>query len=239
MSRILIVLQYYHEERDQALAWAKLVVRLGNPGKEADILVSTRFDTVPDKEIVDTLAQAFSVFTHQGRRKAKGWPHGCNEMWFDTIAHIKEWTKQGRYHYDVIATLEADSCPLVPNWIQRLLMAWDGRGMGVTMAGYESAIPGPWPHINGNCLVSGELSHLTWLAETICGANASQGWDYCHARKFYQRGAQAIPEILSLWQFKGVIDDYVIDQWVQQGAALFHGCKTQALFNCIWKRTVE
>jgi hypothetical protein len=186
-------------------------------------MLAGRFDVKHDAETIAYVARSFNTVPFVAKRTGTGWPHGCNELWFDTVEFcrqnilLKKWPA-----YKAILTFESDCVPMQPDWIERLHKAWDARQpAGSICAG--SLQTAPAEHINGNMLLSADLNDLEMIRK-IGGAAPNSGWDYYIAPRLKRRGWSPIKEILSYWQMKTCPRE-VFDQLRSEGVVMLHGCK--------------
>jgi hypothetical protein len=188
----------------------------------ADILLAGRFDVRHDQDTIMHIAKSFNVSPFVSRRQAEGWPHGCNELWFDTVEYCRENLEAKKWpRYKAILTCEADCVPLRRDWIERMHAAWDSRKSNEICAG--ALLQAPGEHMNGNMLVSAELADLHFFRK-IGGAPPSQGWDYAIAGQLKRRGWLPTNEIVSYWGMK-TCPPAVIEELQRRDVALLHGCK--------------
>lgn len=230
-TQMLIVMQYY--SGDRALAERSLRLMVDLEEKEctfADILLSRRIDCPPpSKDLVAYLRRRFAVNIFEGRRHAKGWPNGPNEMFFDVMAKVFEMTQARKWNYKAILTLEADDTPITRDWLHRLSRAWDQR-RGCVMGDLQLA---PAPHINGNALFSGDIRFLKFIRD-MGGCHPAKGWDYDIAADLKRRGWTDTPLIRSDWGMPTAPEGYV-NQLLNEGVVLHHGCKDGSLIEQVRK----
>lgn len=224
MSRLLIALQFYPGDQAEAMQLARLMADLEpQHRRDADLLFCGRFDCVHDWDTINYCCSKFNIATFLTRRKATGWPAGCNEMWHDLVDLMVE----NRIFnlgpaYDAILTCEADCVPMVSDWINRLKEAWLNRTPGALIAGHL-AKSNNHAHINGNLLLSGHLADLQQV-QKLRGSPPHIGWDYHHAFWFSRAGWAVIPEIVS-WHSTQHFTEEDWDKLVANGCAFFHGVK--------------
>ena len=240
--RMLICLQYWRGDRDQAMQLARLIADL-QPGhsEEADFLFVGRFDCPHDQASIKYVSRRFNVFTHTTRGRATGWPLGCNDLFFGAMNYALGMMKTGRIpHYPLIFTCEADGVPLVQNWIARLKWAWvtASKARPICMAGHfipDVHAPNGIGHINGNALVSGDLEFLEWLKKANETRKLKTGWDWILAEDFRLRGWADVKEIRSAWR-RPALSEEEYAAAVDSGVAWFHGVKEDALLNMSRKK---
>jgi len=228
-NKILIALQYWAGDKEQACKLARLLADIEPKMCEyADFLFVCRFDCDHDPGTVKYVARKFKTFTHISKRRGTGWPAGCNGTFFGTM----EWF----YHkknlkqilpYKAIFLCEADGIPLSLDWIERLNKQWDesnsGRPVGVAGPWLEN---GPIPdcgHINGNCMMSGDLNFLKWLVVRVSDVHVNVGWDYILAPQFRDRGWIDVPKMKSVW--RQPITEEIFLRQIEEKTIWWHGAK--------------
>lgn len=224
MSKILLALQFYPGDQKAAMSLARLLADLEpRHSDQADMLFAGRFDVKHDREAIAHVARSFNIIPFVSRRTGTGWPHGCNELWFDTMDFCRENILLKKWPaYKAILTFEADCVPLQTDWIERLHKAWDSRTPeGSICAG--ALLSAPAEHINGNMLISAALPDLEMIRK-IGGSAPNAGWDYFIAPRLKRRGWSPIPGIVSYWNMKTCPRD-VFDKLRADGVAMLHGCK--------------
>lgn len=223
MSKLLIALQFYPGDQDQAMELARLVADIEPRHSErADFMFAGRFDVKHDRDTIMYASRAFNTIPFVSRRQGIGWPHGCNELWFDTIEFCRENIEAKKWpQYKAILTFEADCVPMQKDWIERLHRAWDSRQSSEICAG--ALLQAPGEHMNGNMMVSAEVPDLHFFRK-IGGASPSQGWDYAIAGKLKRRGWLPIGDIVSYWGMKTLPRD-VFEDLHRREVAMLHGCK--------------
>lgn len=238
-GRMLVVLQFYHEEEERLRELVRLLVDLAPSGqKNTDVMLSARYDTTAPKDVVENLKRKFNVWVHVCRRQAVGWPFGPNEQWFDTVTRINELRRTRVIpQYDCILTTETDTCPMVVDWDRRLHAAYLRAGKSFVGCLVKA---GTGSHINGNMMISGSPKILDWIARKG-GCRANEGWDSVLSNEFQSLGWAGIPEIMSLWRYDfygGEYREEFVDTLLDSGVAWFHGCKTLDLLKLMRGRLV-
>ena len=236
INRMLIALQYWNGDRNRALTLAHFLADLEPVKcKIADFLMVARFDSSIDDDTTRHLARKFNTYTLRSRRRATGWPDGCNELWFSTMEWVQSMTNARRIPaYKAIFTCEADGCPIQANWIDRMSSEWDrvNREKPVVIAG---ALVEPGPHINGNALITGEPRFLHWISRRVGGVRPGCGWDFCMAPEFKRLGWADIPGMKSIYNTPSFSEeDYanmIKNDWIW-----VHGGKDTSLINLGRKR---
>lgn len=198
--------------------------------QKADILFAGRFDVKHDQATLAHVSRSFNVCPFLSRRQgAVGWPHGCNELWFDTMSYIQERIKAKVWpQYKAILTIEGDCVPLKRDWVDRLHALWDNERPPMAFC-TGALLSAPAEHINGNSLWSASPDDLEFVRR-IGGANPGMGWDYQHAGKFKNRGWHTTDKIISYWNMQ-TCDRQTFENLMATDAALFHGCKDLSLLS--------
>lgn len=237
-NKILIALQFWQGDKAGALKLASFLADLEPKHSElADIVLVNRFDCRQDfPETIKKLSRKFNVFSYTSPQRGVGWPDGCNSLWFGTIAWAFSFMEVGKIpSYKAIFTCEADGAPIFPDWIARMSTAWDevqraAAPKKVYIAGPLVSGPGIEEHINGNCLVSGDMKFLHWITRRVSGMPGGAGWDYSMRGAFKQWGWANIPGMVSYYntplfsreRCQKMVDDQLI--WV-------HGDKSNCLID--------
>lgn len=236
MPRILLALQFWQGDKERAGKLARFIAdQQVAHSQEVDLLLSARWDCDPDPSVVRHCSRAFNVYTTKGSTKLTGHPAGCWALWHDTVEFVRDGTSSGRLpRYDCVLTFEADCVPLTKDWAVRLLGAWLRDGAGQMALGHE-ILPkvSPYPHLNGNMLVSGELRHLDELAKFTCSTKSA--WDLKIYPLLKRHGCRSIPEIRS-GIFKEVGDGWVRAA-IEDGVVFVHGDKDGSVFRGLQART--
>lgn len=226
MSRILLALQYWEGDRARAGELARFIADLeAEPRTDADLLLSARFDSGHDPEVVAHVSKKFRTFTARGRSTLTGYPDGSFGLWHDTVTSVRDRCKSGEWPtYDCVLTFEADCTPMCRDWVPRLLEAWKaGTADRDRIAlGQLWPAPGcPYPHINGNLLVSGGMDHLDRLV--AWRAKPKLAWDVGIYPMLRDHGAVGTPAISSFYVRHAA--DRWFDYTTGRGAVFFHGDK--------------
>jgi hypothetical protein len=230
--KFLIALQFWHGDRDQAMKLARLITDLSpNRVDLADFLFVSRFDTKHDLATEKYLSRRFN--THSitcRRRRGTGWPHGCNDLWFGTLDWIYTMREAKKIpQYKAVFTIEADGCPLVPNWLHDVTASWDRANTGKKVYVHGAMLMAPGIHINGNALFSCDPKFLHHITRRIAGCSPAGGWDYLLSPVFQKWGWENCPAIRSYWR-AGSIDETAFNREVAQGVSYLHGIKDSSAF---------
>src|SRR5258708_2842051 len=202
-NRILIALQFWQDDKAAALKLASFLADLEPKHTElADIVLVNRFDCPKDYDSTITkLSRKFNVFSYRSPSRETGWPSGCNGLWFGTIGWAFSFMEDRKLpHYKAIFTCEADGAPVHRDWIARMSAAWDQTQRGpkpVYIAGPLVSGGGIDEHVNGNCLIAGDLKFLHWITRRVGGMPGGTGWDYGLREPFKQWGWANIPGMVS------------------------------------------
>jgi hypothetical protein len=231
--RLLLVLQFFPGDRALAMELAKLWADLEpRPNKNVEVLLAARFDTKADSRVAAYLSRKFQVHTFVGRRRAQGWPFGCNELWHDIAAYVYERIVAKLWPpFDVMLTTEADSVPLVPGWTDKLLAEWDRRG--VCVMGHLTTQYIVW-HVNGNAMFSCKEPFLRAVIHEG-GCDARVGWDVAMTKTFQRWGQADSVVIRSFWRGPPFTHE-LLDTLLAGGAVFYHGIKTDQGIRTIRER---
>lgn len=197
VGRILLALQFWEGDRARAGELARFITDLERvPHPRADFLLSARFDSTPDPEVVKYVGRRFNVFTAIGSTQLTGHPAGSFGLWHDTLVAVRERARADS-RYACAFVFEADCVPLAREWIDELLA--DGLAHpGAAVAGHEwHGSNCPFPHINGNMLISCRLPKLDALIQWR--GSPARAWDVEGYRAFLALGGRNTPVIRSLY----------------------------------------
>lgn len=223
MSRLLYALQVYHGDVAYGLEVARLHADLcsGTPYHDVEALLVYRRDCPKPTEIENLLKSSFSkVMVYQARRREIDFPAGPNGVWCDLMQFVAEQTKHKIFSYECILTTEADAVPLVLDWPQRLLDAWNRE---------KKSVIGCWHpngerkegHINGNALFDPAISSKDFR---ILGSPPHAAWDTWMAHIFYQLGWADIPEIRNVYRASN-LEPRSFEKLRANGCVWLHGVK--------------
>jgi hypothetical protein len=236
-GKILLALQYWDQDKQLGMKLARLIADMEDRHSDkADFLFMSRFDCTHDTNTEKYVNRKFNTYSVTNRRRASGWPHGCNDLWFgvmDWIYIMREAKKIPQY--DAVFTFEADGAPLLPNWITVLRHAWDTAQMEKRTYVYGAFLQYPAPHINGNGLFSCDPKFTYWLAREKVAASPHKGWDYELAPDFARWGWGNCPCIKSYWRTETFGEEQFVNE-VNQGVAWLHGIKDDSLIDICRKR---
>lgn len=236
-DRVLLALQYWEGDRAQAMDVARFIADLQPKHTDAaDFLFVSRFDCHHDQDAVKYVSNKFNVRTFTSRRRGKGWPHGCNDLWFSTIEHVNDNIEIRKFpKYKFVLTFEADCVPMSTRWIQHLIEQWDlaqaKRRVFVMGAQLES----PGRHINGNALFSTDQAFTRWLSKDVSAAPPSQGWDYYLGPSFRSWGVAIMPGLQSFWATP-TFSETDIENSFGRGDVFVHGVKDRSLLHAARKK---
>jgi hypothetical protein len=234
-NKILIALQFWKGDMAGAMKLANFLADLEPAHNNlADFLLVDRFDCQTDfSDTLKKLSRKFNVFNYTSPQRGTGWPDGCNSLWFGTMEWVYSYMEAKQIpQYKANFTCEADGAPVYQDWITRMSSAWDAvqQPQPVCIAGPLVSGPGIEEHVNGNCLITGNLEFLYWVVRRVGGMPGGCGWDYGLRGEFKKRGWANIPGMVSYYntprfskeQYKKMLDDQLI--WV-------HGDKSNCLID--------
>lgn len=233
-NKILIALQFWEGDKAGALKLANYLADLEPRHTNlADIVLVNRFDCKKDfDDTLKKLSRKFNVFSYTSPQRGVGWPDGCNSLWFGTMEWVYSFMEVGKLPgYKCVFTCEADGAPVLPNWLPLLSAAWDktqAEPKKVFIAGPLVKSEHIEEHVNGNCLVSGNMKFLHWITRRVAGVPGGCGWDYFMRDAFKQWGWANIPEMVSLYNTPHFSrDEYTAMQ--KRGLIWVHGDKSNCL----------
>ncbi len=221
--KTLLAIQYFDKEWPLVYQLAQTMCAFQPElSQNAGVLFSARFDSkIPDYAVKE-VSRHFHVYTHISRRRAAGWPFGCNELWFDTMQWLYEMQVAGSFlDYDTVMCLEADDTPLWPDWVARLRATWAALPSPKVAMGH--VVPDYTRHINGNAMFSLEKRFMSGIVR-IGGCRPDIGWDCMMAPFFFRQGGYDTPAIRS-WYAKKTITKEEIQRLKNDGCVLLHGVK--------------
>lgn len=232
VGRILLALQFWEGDRARAGELARFITDLERvPHPRADILLSARFDTAADPEVAQYVGRRFNVFTAVGTTRLTGHPAGSFGLWHDTLVAIRDRVRVDPRYVCAFA-FEADCVPLALGWIDELLDDWLAHPE-YSMAGHEWTAPEcPFPHINGNMLISCRAPRLDALIQWR--GNPARAWDLEGYRDFQAMGARNTPKIRSIY-VRNTPPDF-LGRLRRGGASVLHGDKDGSAFRIASER---
>jgi hypothetical protein len=199
-TKLLIALQFWKGDMAQALELAKFMADLEpKHNAQADLVLVHRVDCPAPTQIVGHVSRKFNTFVYKSPRSEQGWPQGCNALMESTVEWAYCMMDAGRLpKYKAIFLCEADGGPVSRDWVAKMSNAWDeaNKRKPVVIAG--PLVYGPSEHINGNCMLSGDLSFLRWFVRGPRQHTAG-GWDYVMWPIFKQKGAANISGMKSYY----------------------------------------
>lgn len=231
MNPLLIALQYWDGDRDAMVDLLHLLadvqLRAGSP---ADVLVFRSHEAEPvPRPTMARLAEAFEV-SREARcsRRVHGYPSGPNAMWHDLMTQVALATREGRMSYEAVLTIEADSCPVAVDWIDRLLTEW--RSSKTAVLGSWSHVDDPrrpqgLGHINGNALFAPDL---LLRDSSLYGTPSGSAWDTWHAPALHRLGWRNTGLMRNLYR-RETIDDDEVSRQIDDGAVYIHGVRDDSL----------
>jgi hypothetical protein len=191
--KILIALQFWEGDRAAALNLANFLADLEPRHTPlADFVFVHRADCRPPGPEVSYMSRKFNTFVYKSPRSETGWPQGCNALMESTVEWAYCMMEANRIpRYKSIFLCEADGGPVSRDWVAKMSHAWDVANARKPVVIAGPLVFGPSEHINGNCMLSGDLSFLKWL---VRGPRqyTSGGWDFVMWPTFKQKGAANI-----------------------------------------------
>lgn len=233
-SKILLALQFWEGDKEQAMKVARLIADLETRhSDQADFLFVSRFDCTHDKKTLDHVSRKFNTYSYINRRRGTEWPHGCNDLWFGTMDWIYGVNVAKRFPiYKSILTFEADSVPLIPNWISEISREWDRAQPTKVLGAFQKS---PGNHINGNAMFSGDIKFLKHIARDIGGCSPQGGWDFVLAPTFQRLGWRDSKLFRSWWNYPSMTLE-TFNQISSEGVVLFHGTKDSSVIDLVRRR---
>lgn len=238
MKKLLLSILFWEEDKRQAMQLARLLADLQDEHSDAaDFLFVSRFDCTHDDTTVKYVSRKFDTHVTTSRHRGKGWPLGCNAIWIGMIEWLfhKKNAKQ-LPDYKAVFCIEADGAPLRKDWINYLSQEWDrvNETIPIVMAGDVLTNPQGYQHINGNALLSADLSFLKAVCHKA-GFNARAGWDYHLAPWFKQKGWADLQGIKSDWR-RPAFKEEEWEKELAEGTVWLHGVKDNSLIEVARKK---
>lgn len=232
--KILITFNFWKGDKAQTMRAARFLADIEpTMCSNADMLFVCRPDCTQDEETVQYVSKKFHVYTATSRRSEVGWPQGCNGLFFGTADFIYEQRAAKKLpDYKAFLIFEGDSCPLVPDWIQKLSDAWDAANTSVL----GPLIKSPPVHINGNALYSGDMKFLQYLSRKISGCSPCIGYDVFLYTALKKWGLKDCPIMRSHWHCPSMTPQ-VFRLLRSQGVVFLHGVKDESMMNVYWELT--
>jgi hypothetical protein len=232
-DKLLLILQFWNGDKEQAMQLARLLADI-EPAHNgiADFLFVSRFDTSHDQATIKHVSRKFNTFSYVSKGRGTGWPAGCNDLLFGALGWVYHKKRAAQIPgYKAVFCFEADGIPMCKDWIAGLRREWTRVNSLYPVFQAGAWLPnGPdnigTGHINGNCLLSGNLEFLRWLTTNARGINSNAGWDWVLSPKFKERGWADIPKIRSMWRTPMTEEIFLIG--MAEGRIWHHGIKDDA-----------
>lgn len=183
--KLLIVLNYWNGDRDMMKSLAELICDLESKRNEnADILFFRRWDAEQmPHALIHRLEEKFESVKQLAcrRRNAGGYPYGPNEMFYDLLESMygRDWQMK----YYAFLNMEADCCPLSPDWIEQMIAAYtEAYNERKSAAGHFSYDGSSRPHLNGAGIYSTDFWQKAG-GMNIIGGPANIAYDVYHAQR--------------------------------------------------------
>ena len=223
---LILALQYYDGDQEQAADLVELICDL-EPEKRLDaefVLASRRgCDEEMTQDMLKRLKRRFAAVHHvPGHGFAHGWPHGCNELWVETMMGVSMLKRAGKTTATGMFTFEADCVPVAKDWVGRLRSAWiAAQGEGFQCMGSLCENP---VHINGNAVF--EIG-LTRQYPELINHSATSGWDVDHAKLLTEIGTGT--DLIAQSYRAKILTPEMVAGAIEKGAVLLHGVKDPQL----------
>ena len=182
--KFLVVLNYYVNDRDMAKAVAELISDLeAKKNDGVDFLFFRRWDSEKMPVVLINRLQEKFDKVHElkcRRMNAVGYPYGPNEMFYDLLERMSN--NDWRSDYYAFLNMEADCCPLNPDWLDKLIGEYDAAYQeGKSAIGHIVNDP-RMTHLNGAAIYSTDF----WFkagSMNIIGGPANVAYDIHHAQR--------------------------------------------------------
>ena len=235
-NKILLALQYWDGDKDQAVKLLDLFSKTIDPKNEfADILIYYRADSsAPNQQTLERLNVPFErVWCLKSKNVMHGWPNGCNQLWSDLVTDAYIRSSQSSTNnapewacYKAVFTIESDSCPIKKSWLKELSEEWDR---------HNACVLGTWlpnndeheglGHINGNALF---CIDIVKKCPSIAGTPYDKAWDTYHAKVFKETGWAITPKVVSMHNSKTLTTDQ-FNNLKKTDCVFLHGVKDNSV----------
>jgi hypothetical protein len=202
MTRLLIINQCHHGDQAAAMDNARLIADM-IPQRREDVsmMFAHANGTPPDLPTIRYVGRKMQTEIFHSDRKATGWPSGPNHLFFAAYDYFYANVKRGLWPYDVALFLEADMCPMRPQWLDELIEEWDSKDKLVGGFVYTDKCHAH-AHVNGGMLISPEFRKLH---RDFFWAHDNVGFDVQWGQELSE---QAYPSKLFWMEYKrGTIDE--------------------------------
>lgn len=225
-QKLLIVIQYYEEDKESAEDLAVLISELERVrNNQADIMVFRRHDAGEfSSGVLDRLRDKFDkVYYEKCRRKdARGYPFGPNQMWSDLVTMIGQSPRWYGSYYAFLP-LESDCTPLRPGWISELVEEFRiAKSKNFAAIGHIHS--NPIEHLNGVAVYDSQLWKIV-PGNKLNGSDPQVAYDLYHRTSILPI-AYNTPLIMMEYQRPTITAKDLFKPW-KNGfePAMFHGVK--------------
>jgi hypothetical protein len=241
-NKVLLVFPYWGGDKQQMCQLVRLLADLEPEHSEvADVLFLPRFDSSFDDETIKYVSRKFNVHKYQSKRRERGWPGGCNGLWFSAVEWIGHKIEARQIlNYRAVINIEADGAPLYRDWLERLIVSWDlaNTEKRAYVGGALVNGGGRW-HINGGCMFfSTDSKFLKWLVKSAASYNSPAGWDWILAKEFSEWGWADLAEIKSYWR-RPAFEESEWEPELDKGTVWIHGVKDSSLLDLARKKLLH
>lgn len=236
-GKVAIALQFWAGDIKQAAKLSRFITDLQpHHAPDVDFLFVARFDCPHDAEMAKYASRKFNVRQIRSKRRGKGWPHGCNDLWFGLMDELYLGISAHRLpQYKFVFTFEADNVPVSPRWLQHFIKHWDAANAEAPTYVMGAELLSPAQHINGNALFSCRMPFLHWLTRDVNASHPKMGWDYFLAHDFRKWGTAIMPDLQSYWNTT-TFSPQDVENCFGRGDVWVHGIKDDSLLDAARKR---
>lgn len=197
-SQLAIGLQYWDGDYDAAMDLAQLIVDLQPKGMNEQwvfILIGRRDAKQPPRDLVEHLRTKFRTYVSQGTRYEVGHPGGSNSLIHDLFSTAFKLQNSLAPRLEAILSMEADCCPLYPDWLTRLYEEWFASQPCHVLGHYQAQEESGHEHVNGSFIASADLFHRLRLR----GCGTTIPWDLKYF-SVYRSVSKASNEIFLMYR---------------------------------------
>ncbi|MES2339330.1 MAG: hypothetical protein V4537_14645 [Pseudomonadota bacterium] len=195
----MVAIQYWRGDEGRALRLARALEAIEmRPRRDmVTVALCRRFD-MPDPSPAawaarEILGRKFGTLMIRSAREGVGHPAGANALWSGAFEKLAQLWETGGIQASSVMFVEADGCPLRPDWIDLVRREHDrGLARGCRMTG---TLMNDVPHINGTLISSISV----WRdRQSLHQTPDDQAWDVFHRHAIMQE-AMVSPIVMNAY----------------------------------------